>query len=145
MVLAIFGVFEVSGPLLVCHRWLTVQLVKQEKASKRYVQLSKYFTHVPHIQFVQPGMSHPCTNHELGEGVIPYEGNTPTLPVSNTTQLRGSDFTLRQRQQSATNALPNHLIYSDTVISLPQNTTKKCDHLSLHTWEPELSCHLQNS
>ena len=49
----------------------------------------------------------------------------PTLPVSNTTQLRGSDFTLRQQQESATSALPNHLICSDTMISLPQRTTNK--------------------
>jgi hypothetical protein len=36
------------------------------------------------------------TDHQLEEGVIPYEGNTTTLPVSNNTQLRGSEFTLQQ-------------------------------------------------
>lgn len=68
------------------------------------------------------------TNHQLGEGVIPsYRMKVipPTLPVSNTTQLRGSDFTLRQQQGSATNALPNQLICSDTMTSLPQRTTNK--------------------
>jgi hypothetical protein len=64
------------------------------------------------------------TNHQLGD-VIPYEGNTIILPVSNTTHLQGSDFILRQQQESAANALPNHLICSDTMISLPQRTTNK--------------------
>jgi len=65
------------------------------------------------------------TNHQLGEGVIPYEGNTPTPPVSNTTQLRGSGFTLRQRQELATNGLPNRLICYVTFILLPHRTTNK--------------------
>jgi len=58
MALAIFGVFEVSGPFPVCHPWLTVQRVKQEEVSTRFVQLSKYFTRVPYIQFVWPGIYH---------------------------------------------------------------------------------------
>jgi hypothetical protein len=146
---------KLAGPPLLIrnclhHRWLTAKHVKQANFSTGLAQLSKYSTHVPHIQFVQARICRSLhlvplhvsllvvtTNHQLAEGATPGEGNTSTPLVSNVgTQHKtllsaegihlhptptAPDCTSRQQQE----AIPNHLICFVTMISFPKQTTQK--------------------